>query len=375
MNKKKRNYYIDNLRILLTSLVVLHHLAISYGAPGLWYYNEVNTGLVSSILLALFVATNQAFFMGMFFMISAYFLEKSWNKKSKQQVIRAKLKRLGIPLVLYVFTISPILIFLTRRFDQGKIMSITEFFKNENWFTLGPLWFVVALFLFTTVALLLKINNRDFSILKSDLKIPSNAKTASFAMVIGILSFLVRIWFPVGWVLDPVGFQLAHFPQYVALFYIGIIASENNWLEQITYKQGSNWMKFVAVFIFVLFPIVFYVGGAVENGTEPFMGGLGWQSFLFCIWEQMVGVGMIIGLIGIFKEKYNEQSSQLKIASASAYTVYIIHPLILVVGALMIKNLEMDSTFKFLILAPVVLLICFKMANVIRKFPYLRQVL
>ena len=71
MSKSGRSYYIDNLRIFLTSLVVLHHLAITYGAPGLWYYKEEALDPVSSILLSLFVATNQAFFMGMFFMISA----------------------------------------------------------------------------------------------------------------------------------------------------------------------------------------------------------------------------------------------------------------------------------------------------------------
>ncbi|MEO1258629.1 MAG: hypothetical protein AAFZ15_07520 [Bacteroidota bacterium] len=31
-------FYIDNLRIFLTALVVLHHLAITYGAPGDWFY-------------------------------------------------------------------------------------------------------------------------------------------------------------------------------------------------------------------------------------------------------------------------------------------------------------------------------------------------
>lgn len=79
MGKATRSYYIDNLRILLTALVVMHHWAITYGAPGLWYYNEGNTSEIASIFLALFVATNQAFFMGMFFMISSYFLDKSWR--------------------------------------------------------------------------------------------------------------------------------------------------------------------------------------------------------------------------------------------------------------------------------------------------------
>jgi len=38
--KKGRLLYIDNLRIVLTALVILHHLAIQYGAPGITYYIE-----------------------------------------------------------------------------------------------------------------------------------------------------------------------------------------------------------------------------------------------------------------------------------------------------------------------------------------------
>lgn len=375
MDKKKRKYYIDNLRILLTCLVVLHHLAITYGGPGLWYYNEGNSNLISSILLALFVATNQAFFMGMFFMISAYFLDKSWNRKSKRTLINDKLKRLGIPLVFYALIISPIIIFLIRRFDEGKIISIIEFFKTENWLTFGPLWFVAALLIFTGIAIFLKAESSSKKKTNSYAQIPNSSKILLFAIAIGIISFVVRILFPVGWSLKPFGFQLAHFPQYIALFYIGIIASKNDWFEQLNYQQGLNWMKLVSIFVFVLFPLVFYFGGAVENGAEPFMGGLGWQSFVFCIWEQIVGIGIIVGLIGIFKEKYNDQSKRLESASASAYTVYIIHALILVSASLLIKNLEVGSTIKFLILAPIVLLVCFTVSNAIRKLPYFRQIL
>ena len=37
---KPRLLYIDNLRILLTILVIMHHLAIGYGGPGDWAYRE-----------------------------------------------------------------------------------------------------------------------------------------------------------------------------------------------------------------------------------------------------------------------------------------------------------------------------------------------
>ena len=59
--------YIDNLKVVLTILVVLHHTFITYGAPGGWYYSEKTTHIAASIPMTLFVATNQSFFMGFFF--------------------------------------------------------------------------------------------------------------------------------------------------------------------------------------------------------------------------------------------------------------------------------------------------------------------
>ena len=34
----KKIYYLDNLKVLLTALVVMHHSFVTYGAPGGWYY-------------------------------------------------------------------------------------------------------------------------------------------------------------------------------------------------------------------------------------------------------------------------------------------------------------------------------------------------
>ena len=307
-------------------------------------------------------------------MISAYFLEKSWRKKTRKQLIIDKLKRLGIPLVFYALFISPIIVFLVTRFDEHKVLSVFDFFTTVNWIELGPLWFIVALLLFIGVAILLKSKKTTKKIVSNSL-IQSNWNILLFAVILGIVSFVVRIWFPVGYKLEFVGFQLAHFTQYIALFYVGIIASKNDWFTQISYQQGVKWLKLALVFVLILFPIIFYFGGVIEHGISSFMGGLGWQSFLYAMWEQILGVSIIIGLIGLFKEKYNTQNDRLKAVSASSYTVYLIHALILVSLSLLMENIKIDNGLKFLILTPISLLICFFVSNSIRKLPYLREIL
>src|SRR5690348_7214430 len=69
-----RVFFLDHLRASLTILVVLHHLALIYGAGAAFYYLEPPYGdAVAYLGLLAFVLLNQGYFMGFFFLISGYF--------------------------------------------------------------------------------------------------------------------------------------------------------------------------------------------------------------------------------------------------------------------------------------------------------------
>src|ERR1700685_2372097 len=110
--KNEKIYYIDNLRVFLISLVVLHHSFITYGAPGGWYYKEPTTHMGALIPMTIFVSINQSFFMGFFFFLSALFIESSIAKKGTGKFVIDRLKRLGIPLIFYSLVLSPFMIWL-----------------------------------------------------------------------------------------------------------------------------------------------------------------------------------------------------------------------------------------------------------------------
>ena len=109
---KERENYIDNIRVALTILVVLHHAAVTYGAPGGWYYKETTNGLVTPLLLTVFVSINQSFFMGLFFFLSSYFIPASYERKGTGKFLLDRFKRLGIPLLFYSLIISPVTIYM-----------------------------------------------------------------------------------------------------------------------------------------------------------------------------------------------------------------------------------------------------------------------
>ena len=105
----QRDYYIDRLRSVMTALVLLHHTAITYGAPGGWFYNELYPSTKpSSILLTLFVSTNQAYFMGFFFLLAGYFTPASLERKGYARFLGDRFLRLGLPLLAFIFVLGPL---------------------------------------------------------------------------------------------------------------------------------------------------------------------------------------------------------------------------------------------------------------------------
>jgi hypothetical protein len=112
---RARNDGIDALRAGTTLLVVLHHTAITYGAIGGWYYKETLTdGSLSSMLLVFFCTLNQAWFMGLFFLLAGYYTPPSLQAKGAWRYLRDRLQRLGIPLIVYGFIIGPATIALAQ---------------------------------------------------------------------------------------------------------------------------------------------------------------------------------------------------------------------------------------------------------------------
>ncbi len=372
----KRLWYVDNLRIFLISLVVLHHLSITYGAPGSWYYNESSPQGLLILPLAMFVATNQAFFMGLFFLISAFFTEKSFSRKSTGTFLGDRFLRLGIPLFVFYFLISPFTVYCIETKLRGLDTSFWKFLSEGHGLGFGPLWFVETLLYFTLIYVAYqKILTSGKSLTRKVRPLPGDKTVLILAFLLGLISFLVRMKLPVGWSLPHFGLQFPHFPQYITLFALGIAASRNNWLEQITYRRGVRWILISQVMIFILFPLLFLTGGAASGEVSAFMGGLHWQSLLYSIWEQVTGLGLMIGLLGIFREKLNAQGNWGKRLSASAYGVFIFHTPVLVLITVALRNVGMPGIVKLLILAPVTVTASFLVAYLIRRVPYVDRVL
>ena len=377
--ERPRLFYIDNLRILLVVLVMLHHLAITYGMPGDWPYREGQPDALTSIVFALFGALNDAFMMGFFFMISGFFTPGSYDRKGAGLFLKDRLLRLGIPVLCYIIIIDPLigyaLMVNVRGFEGPFGEFLGRYLENYDSLGVGPLWFVELLLIFNLFyTLWRRVAHSTVTRPRSESPMPGTMAIATFALALGVATFVLRILLPIGWELKLLGLRFPHFPQYLGLFIIGTIAYRRNWFMGIPDAMGKVWVM-ITIIAFVLLPISLIAGGAMEGDVAPFVGGFHWQAALKAVWDQFICVGMVIILLVWFRKRFNRQGTLTRAMSASAYTAYIIHQPVLIFLGLTLMGIALYPLLKFALVAPVAVALCFLLSNYIRKLPLARRIL
>ena len=388
--RRPRLFYVDNLRTLLIILVILWHMAVTYGAPGFWSYRESQADELTDLVFTLFSVVNNPYVLGFFFMIAGYFTPGAYGRRGPGPFFRARIIRLGIPLLIYVFLFDPLIYYAIRvsqRGLTGPIGTFGQFWREHisNYLHygpgVGPMWFVELMLIFIVAYGLGRLaagyargSSRDAE-QSNGRGVPSNATIGIFAFALGLIVFVMRIWLPINSYLRLLGLPLAHVPQYIALFFVGVIAHRGDWFQSISVATGKLWLGIVLVLILVVFPIVFVLSGALEGNTDAVTGGLTWQSFAFSIWEEFICVGMIIVLLVLFRQKLNRQRALAKALSDSTFTVYFIHAPVLVFLALVLKGIDLYPLLKWALVSPVAIILCFAIAHVLRRLPLLRSIL
>ena len=115
-SKKSRFLFLDNIKVLFTILVIFQHVRVTYGGSGVWYYIEAPPTDLFSIIFFITLSSIgglfQASLMGLFFLIGGYFTPKSYDRKGVRSFWKERLLRLGIPLLLYIVLVNPIMIYI-----------------------------------------------------------------------------------------------------------------------------------------------------------------------------------------------------------------------------------------------------------------------
>ncbi len=332
--------------------------------------------------LVLFVLFNQAWFMGALFLLAGYFTPGSFDRKGTGSFLKARLLRLGVPLIIWIFLLNPI-----SNIDLylEPAVWITDPLTWHNYWQmypefigLGVAWFLALLLIFDFgyAAWRWLIRNHPSSSRRESSPL-SYLGIGIFILVLALVTYLLRIIIPVGKpILDfP---TLAYLPQYLSFFIVGAIAYRHNWFRTLPDRMGKVGFVIAVVATLLLFPIPIL---GILGGTMRFLGNGSWPSAVYALWDSAFAIGMTLAAITFFRRYFNEQSRLGSFLSQQSYAVYVIHSPIIVVLAYAFYlaytswGIDLGPLLKFGIVTVIIVPTCFVVAYLIRKIPGASRIL
>jgi len=379
----KRLLFIDNLRILLICGVLLVHLDDTYGAIGSWDYHDPATNLLTGTLLSIPNAIGMACGMGLFFLLAGYFTPGAYDRKGFKRFLQDRLLRLGLPLLLYDLLIHPLVVYIGSGLP-GSYWSFYSTFLLQMRGVMGVVWFLAVLLLFDLLyAAWRRLTRNRKSAPARTGEFLSYRMIFGFIFVLGLVTFIVRIWWPAGWIFLPLNVPVGYLPQYISLYILGVIAYRRNWFFELTPKMGRDWSLIALVATLIIFGGLVFPSVMMQEaqaaGTRQaglaVAGGFNGFAFGYALWESFIAVGVGIGLLVLFRQRLNHQGRLARNLAATVYIVYLIHAPVMVGFAYAFHVVALYPLLKWAIAVLITIPLCFLIGLLIRKIPYINRVL
>ena len=373
--KASRLIFLDNLKILFAILVVFQHVRVTYGMTGSWYYIE-SAPLDAFSIVFFYIVTSfggmfQSSLLGLFFLMGGYFTPISYDRKGARSFWKERLLRLGVPLLLYIFIVNPIISYSLFFFGLYAHPLPSDIIGFLTYF--GPMWFLVVLLLFTagyTIYRQLKKSRVVQGQIHKEYSIPKYRYLLLFAICLGIITFFIRILSPIDQY--PYGIPVANILQYVLMFSVGIIAFRHNWVQKMTKHHVKIWGITIIVTI-LAFGLYFFLFLGVDANFSVLLGGFTIPALLFAILDNILCMGMIFVLIKGFYAKFNKQGKILRNFAPNAFNIYLIHAPILVLVAVAFSFVSLIPAIKLAIVFPLTVFICYLISHFILEKIHLKK--
>lgn len=339
---KEHFYYLDWLRVLAFSILLIEHSAEVFTNWEFWIKNPE-----TSNILSYFIAFFLPWRMPLLFIISGAAITLSFKRRSASEVFIERVKRLLFPLLVAIFLVIPPQLYFIRAF-KGINESFLDFLMNIltlklNWSINGNvhylhLWYLA--FVFTYSILLLPL----LSILKTEKgkefisKMSSIISKPYFLFSLGILltlPFYIIKQFHVG---STISIFIYYFPFFI---FGALFATNKRILESI--KQNSN----NALILAILITTNFYIFSIIEGNPHTYFLNYGKiNSVPHLLLKSMNQWFWIIGLFGLSMRFLNKGSRVLDYATKAVYPFYIFHQTIIVAVAYYVVQIPTPISVK-----------------------------
>jgi len=379
-----RLLFIDNIRWSIILLVLSMHASDTYSPFGNWYYTDrPPLSLGERVFFATYQSWLQAFFMALLFFVAACFAPASCDRKGAVRYVRDRFMRLVVPTLLYMFVIGPLTeYYISRSWTGGGgfTQQWLEHVTDGEWVSgSGPMWFCLVLFAFCVVYAGTYAGTRLNPEAPSPSgrpvpsPVPSPLAVLAFILAMALGTFVVRTFAPGS--MSILNVHPGDLPQYGLMFAAGILAGRGRWLEQPLPDAALSMTAGVLAAAGAIWVFIVMLAIAHPEDLARLDGGLNLLSALRCSWEALVCVGVSYALIAIYRKYFNEQGRIARFFSDNAFAVYLFHPPVIVVCAILLRPVALPGPWKAGLLTLVAAVATFSWSSLLlRRIPYLRAV-
>jgi glucans biosynthesis protein C len=360
----QRQCWADNLRVLVIAAVVVFHAGTGYFGGTSWYFTQrVTSGAWSAVVLPAEVVA--VFALGPLFLVAGWFSARSLARRGPGAFARARLLRLGLPLIAFIFLINGLADYVGQ-LGHGWSPSLASDLSGS--YGVGPMWFVAALLAFSLVyAMVRRLHGPRFERRGCAAKV-----IVAAAVLIAVTAFLT--W--QRWPLDEVNTFLlnrwAEWPQGAVLFALGVWAGEAGGFEELmAWARRLGWTALAAVALLAAW--IGYENARGNLGST--LHSAGWPTMLTAVLYGLISVAFTVWFTATIRARWSGDGPLRARAGQASYATYFLHALVLTAIMVLFASLALAPELKFLIVAVVAVPACFLVGYALTRLPAASQAL
>lgn len=342
MNKSKRYYDIDWLRVLGMLMIFLFHNARFFNDDD-WQVKNIQLDFGMSV----FVRILDHFIMPLFFVLSAIAIFYALRKRSNGDFMRERVKRLLLPLMVGVFTHISLQVYIENvthgRFSGTFWQFIPHYF--DGWYLFGGnfawmglhLWYLLVLFLFSAIMLpLFQLIRRspNFTTKLADL-VTKKFGPYLFIIPLFVMEYLVALSPDTVGRRDAGGWSLL---TYLVFFLIGYLLATDG-----RYRPAIEKVRYLSLALSVASVVAAYIllAEMEVSGTNT----------VYLLVRSVFSWSWLLTFMGFASRYLNFTNRFLKYANEAVLPFYILHQTVIVTIGFLIRDWQWAVFPKYLFLA------------------------
>ncbi len=342
--------YLDNLKAYLIAGIIAAHAFMGYADFGSWTYQDVREVTLSPVMETIFVVAavtlGGLFLMALFFLLSGLMAQDSLARRGIRRFVSDRLLRLGIPFALYTLLVWPLLEYalLEPFLHRGSYWA--WFTDTDPILDNGPLWFVGVLLVYS----LALAGWRRLRPLPAAGDRPLRLRDlALLVLAVGLLTFLVRTVFPAD-SNQPLNSHLWAWPEYLAMFGLGVIAARRGWLRPVP-RDLSRLTGIVTLLGIALMAAVVLSTEPLGLTEEDWFGGWGVPAFVGGLLEGVIAVAAPVWVLSFAQRHLNGSGPVRRVMARSSYAAFMLQGPVVVGFELALRPAPLPGDAKAIIVA------------------------